>query len=277
MVRVATKGLELFDRFSLYNSPYPAHDRGHAIDLYPAENRAPSPVSGTVETIVETAAPVRADAEATDYLIIIDTGSHLARVLHVDPAVREGDHVSIGDDLGRLIDSGYFAPWVGPHLHLGFRDRSANPTRATGSHPVTISTSIQPVPWDGTATVIETQPTYVDLDAPTHPNPGTTYAGLATQSGEAALDGGLPHYEGGGLFPARTGSVSVLGTVIGRSEDGDISWNDITVRVCGSPVLGLSLAFGRDTVPIRLVCPDHTLTNGERVSVSIRPPAPAED
>ena len=37
-----------YRRFSLYNSPYPAHDAGHGIDLYPASNVGVSPVAGEV-------------------------------------------------------------------------------------------------------------------------------------------------------------------------------------------------------------------------------------
>ncbi|ELK46643.1 hypothetical protein D320_20609, partial [Haloferax sp. BAB-2207] len=42
--------LSRFERFSLYNSPYPAHDSGCAIDLYVAADDpvARSPVAGVV-------------------------------------------------------------------------------------------------------------------------------------------------------------------------------------------------------------------------------------
>ncbi|MFB6177648.1 MAG: hypothetical protein ABEI99_10975, partial [Halobaculum sp.] len=40
--------VDRYRRFSLYNSPYPAHDRGHGIDLYPETNVGVSLVAGEV-------------------------------------------------------------------------------------------------------------------------------------------------------------------------------------------------------------------------------------
>jgi len=37
-----------YERFSRYNSPYPAHDAGCAVDLYPAGEMAVSPVAGGI-------------------------------------------------------------------------------------------------------------------------------------------------------------------------------------------------------------------------------------
>lgn len=271
MVMLSADAVELFDRFSLYNSPYPAHRHGHAVDLYPEPgvDRAPSPVAGTVVETRATRAPPRSGAEALDHLIVVDTGEYLARLLHVDPVLREGTEIEVGDDLGRLVDSGYFAPWVGPHVHLGFRQPGSNAVRATGSEPLTLDVSVRPIQWDGTGTVVASAPTYVDLDAPTHPAPGEWYGGLAGDRGDQAIDGGLPHYDGGGVSPPQDDTVSLLGTTVGQASGRDVAWADVTVRLDGEPVTGLSLVCGRVNTAVRVVCPRLSIPEGRRVEVSL--------
>lgn len=274
MVRVSAASMRPFERFSLYNSPYPAHDTGSAIDLYPADGTetAPSPVDGTVIETRRTRAPARANAERHDHLIVVDTGESLARLLHVDPAVAEGDTVAIGDDIGRLVDSGFFAPWVGPHVHLGFRPPEGNVLRATGSLPLTVEPAVQPVAWDGTGRVVETAPTYVVLDAPTNPAPGSAFAGVAADGCAVALDGGLPHYAGGGAFPGTDGSLSLLGVSVGRADGRDVTWGDVTVHLDGEPVHGLSLTCARGDPRVAVVCPDLEVSVGRTVELSLTAP-----
>jgi hypothetical protein len=274
MVVLSAEAVGYFDRFSLYNSPYPAHRHGHAVDLYPPSGAecAPSPVAGTVVETRASRAPSRPGAEDLDYLIVVDTGEYLARMLHVEPVVREGTEIDVGDELGRLVDSGYFAPWVGPHVHLGFRQPGTNAVRATGSEPLRVAVPVRPIPWDGTGTVVNRAATYVDLDAPGHPDPGEWYGGLATDTEGLAIDGGLPHYDGGGVFPDSDGSVSLLGTTVGKASARDLAWADVTVRLDGEPVTGLSLVCGRVDTSVRVVCPDRSVPVGTSVTVSLTAP-----
>ena len=88
MVTVPASTLANYRRFSLYNSPYAAHDHGCAIDLYPEDNRGLSPVAGEVVDTRTVRVPDRPYAVAEDHLLLIDTGECVARVLHVDPAAR---------------------------------------------------------------------------------------------------------------------------------------------------------------------------------------------
>lgn len=258
-----------------FNSPYPAHDAGRAVDLYP-ESGAPSPVAGEVVEHRRVACPSRSYAESHDHVLVVDTGEYLARLHHVEPAVSVGDHIDIGDDLGRLVRSGYFAPWVDNHLHLGFRPRDADAVRASGSLPLELGVSVEPVDWDGTGTVVETGETHAVLDAPGHPTEGEGFAAIAATvetdgaSRPVALDGGLPHYAGAGLLGGGDGPVRLLGTSVGDATAGLVAWADVEVRANGEPVTGLSLGAFRDRLGAKLVSWDGPpAAGGDEVEVRI--------
>jgi hypothetical protein len=330
MVTVGPALLERFPRFSLYNSPYAAHEQGCAIDLYPHGNEAgwasnterggttresgdwrdasddrlsaaPSPVSGEVVATRTVDAPPKPYAVEHDHLIVVDTGSHLARILHVEPAVEPGDEVAVGDSLGQMVRSGFFAPWVDNHIHLGFRDPDANPFRASGSLPVEIDPAVDVagVPWDGRGTAVAAGDTYAILDAPDHPSPGEAFAGISaddedggggmadssgrrdggggttdgsgrTTDGGGVLDGGLPHYDGGGVFgDLETDSVSLAGQQVGTANGRTVAWDDLTVRANGTPITGISLFFAWEALGAKLVCPEMDFEVGEAVEVAI--------
>ncbi|WP_255192851.1 hypothetical protein [Natronobeatus ordinarius] len=288
-----TLGDELLDRyarFTLYNSPYPAHDEGCAIDLYPGTGRdgrttaAPSPVSGTVLETRTVRAPPKPYAPDHDHLILLECDGPttveglVARILHVDPAVSAGDRVAAGQNLGELVRAGFFAPWVDNHLHVGFRNPAQNLHRAAGSLPLALETTVRPLAWDGTGTVVETGETYALLDAPRHPTPGAEFVGIAADDG-GVLDGGLPHYDGGGLLERPGGSlegpnetVRLNGDRLGVATDRTVAWDDVTVTVDGEAITGLSFFCARDAdFGAKLICPGHDLTVGDRVSVRVRP------
>ncbi|MFW5937335.1 MAG: hypothetical protein ACOCSN_00200 [Halanaeroarchaeum sp.] len=282
MVTVPAEALAPFPRVSRYNSPYPAHDAGAAVDLYPAGEVAPSPVAGEVVETRTVACPSRPYAADNDHLIVVDTGTHLARILHVSPGVDPGETVAVGDSLGTLVRSGYFAPWVDNHVHLGFRDHGTNAVRATGSLPLSLDAPIEAVPWDGTGRVVETGETYAILDAPAHPDPGTVYAGIADDSGAFALDGGMPHYEWGGRLATgeRDGPkspdgggdeepVHFLGERVGDATSEPVRWRDVTVRANGDPVLGLSFFLGREELYAKVIDRNHSLAVGDDVVVAL--------
>ncbi|AHF98530.1 hypothetical protein HALLA_06415 [Halostagnicola larsenii XH-48] len=331
--------LARYERFSLYNSPYPAHDGGRAIDLYPGTlesgrtTDAPSPVSGTVLETRTVRAPSKPYAPEHDHLVVLevegssgitdssgienssrsdgtaDAGSVdesdelVARILHVDPAVEAGDRIAAGESLGTLIRSGFFAPWVDNHLHVGFRRPDQNPVRASGSLPLEIGAGVDitPLEWDGTGTVVETGETYAILDRPPHPNPGAAFAGIRADGG-GVLDGGLPHYDGGGILEAGgaargpssvesrpaspNGSttvgdatrlndgveeiVALNGDRLGVASGRTIAWDDVAVTVDGERITGISLFCARDAAfGVKLVCPDRSFAVGQRVRVRV--------
>lgn len=276
--------LARYPRFSLYNSPYPAHDRGCAIDLYPAEG-APSPVAGEVRETRRVRAPPKPYAPEHDHLILIDVdesrasvrrrassgddGDRVARVLHVDPAVSAGDRVEVGDPLGSTIRAGFFAPWVADHLHLGFRVHDANPHRASGSLPIEVESTVEPLAWDGTGEVRAAGETFVVLDAPAHPEPGRRFAAIGDDFGETALDGGLTHYDGGGALAGASGPIELLGERIGVADGRDLAWGPVRVLANDEPITGISLSVGRTTAGAKLVHPGHEFSIGDRIEVRI--------
>jgi len=282
-VRLPTAALAPYPRFSLYNSPYAAHDAGCAVDLYPGDGRAYSPVSGEVVGTKTVRAPPKPYAPEHDHLVVIacdddspgNTAGLLVRCMHVDPDVTVGDHVAVGDDLGPLVRAGFFAPWVNRHLHVGFRPPDADPYRATGSLRLALGVDTRPLDWDGIGTVVETGDTYALLDAPTHPDPGTVYAGIGgVGSGgrRGVLDGGLRHYDGGGFLGGPDGEVSLLGTTVGVATDRTVAWRDLGVFADGRPITGLSLFCARDDgFGAKLICPETDIAVGESVTVSLQP------
>ncbi|ELY46589.1 hypothetical protein [Natronorubrum sulfidifaciens] len=275
--------LEQYERFSLYNSPYPAHDEGCAIDLYPGTLRdgrttaAPSPVSGTVRETRAVRAPSKPYAAEHDYLILLECDSPatleglVVRILHVNPSVEAGQHVERGESLGDLVRAGFFAPWVDNHLHVGFRRPDQNLHRASGSLPLEVGVDVRPLAWDGTGTVVATGETYAVLDAPTHPAPGEAFAGVRADDG-GVLDGGLPHYDGGGVHGAgQDGIVSLNSDRLGVADGRTITWDDVVVTANGEAITGLSLFCARDAdFGAKLICPDRVFERGERVRVRVR-------
>ncbi len=284
-VRLGAEVIGRYQRFSLYNSPYPAHDEGCAIDLYPGTLRdgrttvAPSPVSGVVRETRTVRAPTKPYAPDHDHLIVLecdgpgDLEGLVARVLHVEPAVTPGQRVEAGERLGTLVRAGFFAPWVDNHLHVGFREHGANPYRASGSLPIELALEVRPLEWDGTGRVVETGESSVVLDSPAHPNPGKGFAGVRADDG-GVLDGGIPHYDGGGLLSGPDGQVSLNGDRLGVTHGRTTAWDDVVVLANDEPVTGLSLFSARDGgFGAKLVCPDREFPPGDRLEVAIRPAA----
>ena len=270
-------------RFSLYNSPYPAHDAGHGIDLYPETNVGVSPVAGEVLDTRTVGCPDRPYAADHDHLILIDTGDAVARVLHVDPAVEAGETVAVGDPLGGMVRSGFFGQWVDNHVHLEFRAPDRNPYRATGSLPLAVDCPVRGVGWDGTGRVVDAGETYAVLNAPAHPDPGpepVSFVSLASDDG-VPLDGGLPHYTGGGRLdraPAgadgQASTLSLLGTRVGTARGRTVTWDDVAVTVDGERITGISLFASRESgFGVKLVsrpsAGEPSFAVGERVSVAV--------
>jgi hypothetical protein len=272
MVRLPGPVLERYDRFSLYNSPYPAHEAGCAVDLYPGGQSVPSPVAGKVRATRTVSCPPKPYATDRDHLVLVDCGDVVARILHVDPRVAVGDRIEVGTDLGTLVRSGFFGQWVDNHVHLGFRGPDQNLRRASGSLPLEVGVDVDAVAWSGRGTVTETGPTHVMLDAPSHGGPG--FAAIGSDDG-VPLDGGLVHYAGGGALTPAAGDLSLLGTGAGRADGRDVAWRDVAVwveRGDGRRVRATGLSLFASQVPFgaKVVFHEgHDVAVGEQVAVSL--------
>ncbi len=268
-VTLSGEVVDQYERFSLYNSPYPAHDRGCAVDLYPGSEIAASPVAGEVIETLTVDCPPKPYAVDEDHLILIDRGPDVARVLHVDPAVEPGERVAVGDPLGRLVRSGFFGRWVDNHVHLEFRRHGRNLRRASGSLPLSVGVDVTPIEWDGTGEVVGVGPTHVRLDAPDAATSG--FVAMASDGG-TPLDGGLVHYSGGGSLTPTDGALSLLGTPVGTADGRDVVWNDVALRANGVRATGLSLFASRIPFGPKIVFHDgHGFAVGDRLEVSIEP------
>lgn len=113
---------------SFFNSPWFAHRKGLAIDIYNGYfgTEALSPVNGTVFAIRRFQSPKSKYFESSPWewamlLNPFDNESVCFKLLHVEPIVEEGEEVKIGTPIGKYIRNGYFEPWTGPHVHLEIR------------------------------------------------------------------------------------------------------------------------------------------------------------
>ena len=126
--------------FSIGTSPYYAHQNAIAIDIYPQltidNYNVVSPISGKVLQIKELKAPKPRFKEGIDreYLTIIKNphdNKTVFKVLHIKPEVQPGQKLELGDQFGKTIRNGYFAPWSSPHIHLEMK-RPEEVLRAKG-------------------------------------------------------------------------------------------------------------------------------------------------
>jgi hypothetical protein len=92
------------------------------------------------------------------------------------------------------------------------------------------------------------------------------------------LDGGFPHYDGGGLLEARTPAgrpdgrparAELLETRVGSVFGRDVDWHDCTVRANGAPITGIALYCDHERLGVKLVGDGVDLAVGEAVTVAI--------
>ncbi len=123
------EGVEIYAgkewEYSFFASPYTAHRDFAAVDLYQGRDfgeTAVSPVSGIVFKIMKFDTPTPTKESLPEYLTMIKVKNKLARIMHVEPSVKEGDRLAVGDELGRFIQNGFFFYWVDAGMHVEVRD-----------------------------------------------------------------------------------------------------------------------------------------------------------
>ncbi|MGC9106473.1 MAG: hypothetical protein ACP5HQ_08670 [Thermoprotei archaeon] len=105
---------------SFFSSGFPSHVRLNAVDLSSPDMKTfYSPFKGKVLKVEEftVGRPNRFAESPKDYMMLIDAGDRVVKVLHVRPKVGEGDVIEPGDEVGEFVNS----PYTGgdfPHAHI---------------------------------------------------------------------------------------------------------------------------------------------------------------
>lgn len=214
---------------SYFNSPYYAHHKATGLDIYSRDldyNVALSPVAGHVMKIYSFTPPKKLFLKHhnPEQLIILSSNGHqpcFIRLLHINSTVKVGDSISVGDELGTLIRSGFFNYWTDPHIHIDVRQHG-NLLRAKGSLPLTPKTKNlhtannpnHPFFPGYDLTVVKAKREYILA----HTQNTSHISGVYGFVGRVAatpglLDAGLPHYSYGGIHFTNYPSIS-LGTPI---------------------------------------------------------------
>jgi len=214
-------------KFSFFNSPYYAHKLCTAVDIYPSSRKnsgfAPSPVSGEVIGIkaVRHFYERRFECSDVDYVLLLrsrDNPERLVKVLHVKPHLKVGDFVKTGENLGKLIRSGFFDFWTELHIHVEVREPS-NPMRARGGFKIERVLEANAAEELNVlrGKVVESNREYSLIAI----NEDLAYGFPVKVNGEAGLlDGGIPHYGFFGIHtdakPTPGREVSLCGRKIGK-------------------------------------------------------------
>jgi hypothetical protein len=211
-------------RYAFYNSPYPAHRLMTGIDLYPNTpfgGVATSPVDGEILQIRRVKAPQSQLFEDAghDTLTLIKSkkeSERIIKILHIDTFGEEGDTLRVGQNLGKLIRSGYFGFQTPPHIHLEVRP-AKDPLRVRGGCPIESLLNLDKIKIIEklNGIVIESKPNYAQILLE-----GINGPGVVADIGGAPgiLDGGIPLYGWfGAHFPRHPISpiVRLLGKTIG--------------------------------------------------------------
>jgi hypothetical protein len=221
--------------FSYFNSPYVGHSLGTAIDIYPRHQEWGGPIlSPTAGRIVKirklrmgNIKPFPTDD--FDYGIGIlpeNTTTDIIRVMHCKPKVQEGDRIDLGDQIGCTIRSRYFNYWTGPHYHVEIVP-IVSFSRSTKSYPLDIPVSNELYHAGKNGSRLELLITNVSDDCAigyskdcSHTSLGDLI-GLSAQAGIGSsmgiIDGGLSHYQHGGVLGGQNTKVGDLVYVEGKA------------------------------------------------------------
>jgi hypothetical protein len=131
MIPVASaKGVNLHSPQSgivaFHSSPYPVHVQGGALDIFTGREFGVTticPVSGKVNMIDKSKVGIsRHLSEPYDYIISIEVEDVCVRLLHIEPWVKVGDSLEVGDSIGRYIRTPLLPFWSYPHIHCEIKD-----------------------------------------------------------------------------------------------------------------------------------------------------------
>ena len=214
---------------SFTNSPYYAHHRLAAIDIYPprGEREALSPIEGKL---------LFHKVIGGEHVLGFKSGDAYVRILHVKPYLNVGESVYVGDPLGELVWSPTFFVWTDPHIHLEVRP-SESFVRAKGGVKLSIQRDLVNFLRSHVCLDLKLQQKYVvDLvvrgkyvvlkpcSGKAHALP-VLIAGVSDSLG--VMEGGVPHYghagiillRGRGCYPLRVGSGVLVNDVVAGQVD----------------------------------------------------------
>lgn len=262
-MRIATVNglyLEIPDvRYSFFDTPYIPHKLATAVDVYFDEKALFPFEEGKLVEVRKIKTPQYIPV-SEDYLLIFEVEDFCLKVLHVEPKIKIGEKVFLGDEIGRLIYSGFFSPWSDKHAH--FEVRSCNDRyRARGG--ITLFPEVRglvPIVKGVEFEVIEKEEHYIWLKSLRKSGRGMTPFDN--------IEGGLPHYHYGAIF--NEGKAELFGKIVEASEvlpngvgvfkaDFDVFANGIKVKGVGVfcneeklKLIGGDFEIG-DTMELRIV------------------------
>lgn len=185
------------------------------LDVYPNRNfmdLIQSPVCGKVIQLKKVKAPKGRGFQDAGYDVVILLRSNenpdiVIKLLHVDPCVKVGDEIKVGDNIGNLLRSGYFGFATSPHIHIEIR-RPEDPFRVRGGYKLERTQTLKYVKIEKEikGIVMDSRDEFTLLQL-------VSKNGLAAEVGgkSCLLDGGVPYY---GWMGAHFEKKPVMGSYI---------------------------------------------------------------
>ena len=195
--------------YSFFNSPYIGHKLGTALDIYFRDYALFPLAEGFVIKIREVKPPQKF-FKGKDFVIIFRITNNLClKVLHVRPTIKVGEKVSLGDEIGEMVESGFFMPWSSKHMHMEIR-YCKDSIRARGGlllRPIILSNV--PHAREYEFKIMERYNEFCWA----MPRKTEGYSMTPITSNGHGIEGGLPHYGYGALF-SKDKKLNVFGQTI---------------------------------------------------------------
>lgn len=249
-------------RYAFYNSPYPAHRFMTAVDIYPnlkLEGYMPSPIDGEIIKVRHVRSPSGRGFEAPEYdtVTLIKSSKNSGRVvkvLHVDTALKDGEAIAVGQNLGPLIRSGYFGYHTPLHVHVEVRPQY-DPLRVRGGYTINSLLDLNDlsVTEKLVGIVIASRRGYALIKLNIRGSVVVAEVGGVP----GILDGGIPIYGWFGAHaenPINNRPVKLLGKTIGNITN-------VLPRTCVAECTGFRIRLGSEPVDAFFML----LPNGENV------------